>query len=212
MPAPVKVAKPLVFLLCLGPLAALLWAIFFNQESLGADPPGLITDRTGDWTLRFVLISLTMTPLRLITGWNWVIRFRRMLGLFAFFYGLLHFISYIWFTVNFDIHTTIEDITKRPFITVGFIAFVLMIPLAVTSTKKWIGRLGGKRWNTLHKAIYITSILGVIHFWWRVKSDITKPLIYAVLLGILLAIRLWNLFKIRRKATVYDRAQPAHRS
>src|SRR5207253_2276836 len=117
-----------------------------------------ITDRTGDWTLRFVLITLAVTPLRLISGWNTAIRFRRMLGLFAFFYGFLHFISYVWFTVVFDVHLIIEDVIKRKFITVGFTAFVLMIPLAITSTKKWISRLGGKRWQTLHKAVYITAI------------------------------------------------------
>jgi sulfoxide reductase heme-binding subunit YedZ len=195
MAFPIKVAKPVIFLLCLFPFAALAWAIVFNGESLGADPLSAITDRTGDWTLRFVLITLAITPLRQISGWNTAVRFRRMLGLFAFFYGFLHFISYVWFTVVFDIHLIIEDVIKRKFITVGFTAFVLMIPLAITSTKKWISRLGGKRWQTLHKAVYITGVLGVIHYIWRVKSDIEKPLIYAAILALLLGIRLWNKFK-----------------
>jgi sulfoxide reductase heme-binding subunit YedZ len=195
MTFPIKVAKPLIFLLCLVPFSVLAWTIVFNGESLGADPLSAITDRTGDWTLRFVLITLAITPLRQISGWNTAVRFRRMLGLFAFFYGFLHFISYVWFTVVFDIHLIIEDVIKRKFITVGFTAFVLMIPLAITSTKKWISRLGGKRWQTLHKAVYFTGILGAIHYFWRVKSDIEKPLIYAAILALLLGIRLWNKFK-----------------
>jgi sulfoxide reductase heme-binding subunit YedZ len=118
-----------------------------------------------------------------------------MLGLSAFFYGLLHFITYVWFTVFFDIQRIVEDVLKRPFITVGFVAFVLMIPLAVTSTKKWISRLGGKRWQLLHRLIYITGVLGVIHYIWRVKSDIQNPLIYAAILILLLGFRLWNRFR-----------------
>jgi len=198
MKIPIKVAKPLIFLLCLIPFAILVWDIYYNikydPSSLGADPLSVITDRTGDWTLRFVLITLAITPLRLLFGWN-AVRFRRMLGLFAFFYGFLHFLSYAWFTVVFDINKIIEDVVKRKFITVGFTAFVLMIPLAVTSTKKWISRLGGKRWQALHRLVYVTGILGVIHYWWRVKSDIEKPLIYAVLLALVLGIRLWKRFK-----------------
>jgi len=118
-----------------------------------------------------------------------------MLGLFAFFYGFVHFLSYVWFTVFFDVQKITDDVLKRPFITVGFTAFVLMIPLAITSTKKWISRLGGKRWQSLHKAIYITGILGVIHYIWRVKSDIQNPLIYAILLTLLLGYRLWHKFR-----------------
>jgi len=195
MPAPVKLLKPVVFMLCLIPLAALIWAILYHPESFSANPLEDITDRTGDWTLRFVLITLAVSPLRQITGWNIVVRYRRMLGLFAFFYGFLHFTTYVWFTVFFDIRTIVEDVLKRPFITVGFAAFVLMIPLAITSTKKWISRLGGKRWQRLHQAIYLTGILGVIHYIWRVKSDIQSPLIYAILLTLLLGYRLWNKFR-----------------
>ena len=192
MPVPIKILKPAVFLLCLVPLALLIWAIVYHPESFSANPLEDITDRTGLWTLRFVLITLTVTPLRQLTGWNTAVRYRRMLGLFAFFYGFLHFITYIWFTVFFNIQTIIEDVLKRPFITVGFIAFVLMIPLAITSTKKWITRLGGKRWQLLHRAIYITGILGIIHYIWRVKSDIQNPLIYAFLLTLLLGFRMWT--------------------
>lgn len=189
---PIKILKPVVFLLCLVPLALLIWAIVYHPESFSANPLEDITDRTGLWTLRFVLITLTVTPLRQLTGWNTAVRYRRMLGLFAFFYGFLHFITYVWFTVFFNIQTIIDDVLKRPFITVGFIAFVLMIPLAITSTKKWITRLGGKRWQLLHRAIYITGVLGIIHYIWRVKSDIRDPLIYAFLLALLLGFRMWS--------------------
>jgi len=195
MAVPIKVLKPVVFLLCALPVAALIWAIVYDPQSFGANPWSAITDRTGDWTLRFVLFTLAITPLRLITGWNAAIRFRRMVGLFAFFYGFLHFLTYVWFTEFFDLHAIIEDIVKRPFITVGFLGFVLMIPLAITSTKKWISRLGGKRWLLLHKAVYITGILGVIHYIWRVKSDIEVPMIYAILLALLLGYRIWNRFR-----------------
>jgi methionine sulfoxide reductase heme-binding subunit len=195
MPVPIKALKPVVFLLCLVPLAALIWAILYDPESFSANPLEDITDRTGLWTLRLIVITLAVSPLRQISGWNSVIRFRRMLGLFAFFYGFLHFTTYVWFTVFFDIPTIVEDVLKRPFITVGFVAFVLMIPLALTSTKKWIARLGGKKWQFLHKAIYLTGILGVIHYIWRMKSDIQDPLVYAVLLVLLLGFRLWHRFR-----------------
>jgi len=195
MPVPIRILKPVAFLLCLVPLGMLIWAIVYHPESLGANPFELVTDRTGDWTLRFVLFTLAITPLRVLTGWNALIRFRRMIGLFAFFYGFIHFLTYVWFTQFFNLSEITKDVVKRPFITVGFAAFVLMIPLAVTSTKKWIARLGGKRWQQLHMAIYITGILGVIHFYWRVKSDITEPLIYAVLLSTLFLFRIWNKFR-----------------
>jgi len=195
MSAPIRILKPVVFLLCLIPLGMLIWAIVYNPESFGANPFEVITDRTGDWTLRFVLFTLAVTPLRILTGWNQVIRFRRMLGLFAFFYSFLHFLTYVWFTQYFNLAEITKDVVKRPFITVGFVAFILMIPLALTSTKKWIGRLGGKRWQRLHLVIYVTGILGVIHYFWRVKSDITDPLIYAVLLSVLFVLRIWNKFR-----------------
>jgi sulfoxide reductase heme-binding subunit YedZ len=195
MPVPTKVLKPAVFLLCLAPISYLIFRIIYRQDSFSANPFTDIRDFTGDWTLRFILITLAVTPLRQISGWNSAVRFRRMLGLFAFFYGFLHFATYLWFNVFFDFGKIVEDVAKRPFITVGFLAFVLMIPLAITSTKKWISRLGGKRWQRLHQAVYITAILGVIHYIWRVKLNIQNPLIYAILLSLLLGYRLWYKFK-----------------
>jgi len=195
MQAPIRILKPAVFLLCAFPLAYLIWRIIYRQDSFSANPFTDIRDMTGDWTLRFITITLAVTPLRQISGWNGVVRFRRMLGLFAFFYGTLHFITYLWFNVYFDIGKIVADVARNPFITVGFAGFVLMIPLAITSTTKWISRLGGKRWQLLHKAIYLTGILGVIHYIWRVKSDIRNPLIYAVLLALLLGYRVWNKFR-----------------
>lgn len=195
MAVPIKVLKPVVFLLCLFPLGYLIWQIVFSPASFSANPLSDITDRTGDWTLRFIVFTLAVTPMRQITGWNIVSRFRRMLGLFTFLYGSFHFLSYVWFTQFFNIQGITEDIVKRPFITVGFIAFVLMIPLAITSTKGWISRLGGKRWQLLHKTVYVTGILGVIHYIWRVKLDIERPMIYAVILAFLLGYRLWKKFR-----------------
>src|SRR5215471_20643870 len=135
MSAPIRILKPVVFLLCLIPLGMLMWAIVYHPESFGANPFELITDRTGDWTLRFVLFTLAVSPLRVLTGWNILIRFRRMVGLFAFFYGFLHFLTYVWFTQYFNLSEITKDVVKRPFITVGFVAFLLMLPLAITSTK-----------------------------------------------------------------------------
>jgi sulfoxide reductase heme-binding subunit YedZ len=156
---------------------------------LGANPIEFITHSTGDWTLILVLTTLSITPLRRITRQYWLIGVRRMVGLFAFFYGTLHFLTYIWLDKFFDIHAMSKDIVKRPFITVGFSAFVLMIPLALTSTAWSIRRLGGKNWQRLHRLIYLTGILAVVHYTWLVKADRRKPLEYGVVLGILLAYR-----------------------
>src|ERR1043165_8257263 len=146
---------------------------------LGANPIEVITHSTGDWTLIFLLLTLSITPLRRLSGQLWLIRFRRMLGLFAFFYGCLHFTTYIWLDKFFDLHEMLADVAKRKFITVGFSAVILMIPLALTSTQGMIRRLG-KRWTTLHRLIYISAIAGVIHYWWLVKADVRKPAYYAV--------------------------------
>jgi sulfoxide reductase heme-binding subunit YedZ len=181
--------KPVVFAACLLPLARLGWKAF--QGDLGANPIEVITHSTGLWTLIFLLITLSITPLRKLTSQPWLIRFRRMLGLFAFFYGSLHFLTYFWLDKFFDFNDILKDVYKRPFITVGFTAFVLMIPLAVTSTRGWIRRLGGKRWNLLHKLIYLSAAAGVIHFLWLVKKDLTEPIRYAIVLGILLGYRLF---------------------
>lgn len=179
--------KPVVFLACLGPLARLGWKAY--ADSLGANPIEVITHSTGDWTLIFLLVTLAVTPLRKLSGQLWLIRFRRMFGLFAFFYATLHFLTYIWLDKFFDLHAMLTDIEKRRFITVGFTAFVLLIPLAVTSTAGWIRRLGGKHWQALHRVIYFSAIAGVIHYWWLVKADVRKPLEYAVVLGVLLGYR-----------------------
>ena len=169
--------KPVGFLACLGPLARLGWKAYMGL--LGANPIEVITHSTGDWILIFLLITLSVTPLRKLTGQLWLIRYRRMFGLFAFFYAVLHFLTYIWLDKFFDVHEMLADISKRRFITIGFTGFVLLIPLALTSTKGWIRRLGGKRWQALHRLIYVSAIAGVIHYWWLVKADITKPAQYA---------------------------------
>ena len=181
--------KALLFMLALIPLTKLGIAAY--NDNLGANPIEKITHNTGYWTLVFLLITLSATPLRRLTGWLWLIRFRRMLGLFAFFYGCLHFLTYMVLDQFFDWENILKDIVKRPYITVGFSALVLMIPLAITSTDGMIRRLGGKRWRWLHRLIYISAIGGVAHFWWLVKKDLTNPIIFAVLLSLLLLMRVF---------------------
>ena len=180
--------KPVVFLACLIPLALLGWKAY--SGTLGANPIEVITHATGDWTLRFLLITLAVTPIRKLTSQLWLIRYRRMFGLFAFFYGTLHFLTYIWLDKFFDLHEMLHDVAKRRFITVGFTGFVLLIPLALTSTTGWIRRLGGKRWQALHRLIYLSAIAGVIHYWWLVKADIHLPLEYGAILAVLLGYRI----------------------
>jgi sulfoxide reductase heme-binding subunit YedZ len=174
---------------CLLPVARLVWNA--ATDNLGANPIDEITDQTGIWTLRFLLITLAITPARHLTGWNRLIQLRRMLGLFAFFYGGLHFVTYVWLDQFFVLEDILADVMERPFITVGFSSFVGLIPLAVTSTTKMIRRLGGKWWQRLHRLIYVIAIGGVIHYLWLVKADIRQPLIYGGLLALLLAYRLW---------------------
>jgi sulfoxide reductase heme-binding subunit YedZ len=188
-PKQVAAAKALIFALALAPLAKLVAGIVYFPEWLGANPAEFITRSTGDWTLRFLLITLAVTPLRKLSGWHWLVRFRRMLGLFAFFYGVVHFSSFIAFDHVFDVSEILKDIVKRPFITVGFIALVLMLPLALTSTDAMVKRLGGRRWLALHRLVYVIAPLGVLHFWWMVKRDITEPAIYAAILAVLLGYR-----------------------
>lgn len=182
-----RFTKLAIFLAALVPLGRLLWKGLHGL--LGANPIEVITRSTGDWTLILVLTTLAITPLRRITRQYWLIGVRRMIGLFAFFYGCLHFTTYIWLDKFFDLHEMIKDIGKRPFITVGFTAFVLLIPLAITSTAGWIRRLGGKNWQRLHRLIYFTGIGGVVHYIWLVKADVRKPLEYAFVLSILLLYR-----------------------
>jgi sulfoxide reductase heme-binding subunit YedZ len=183
----VRWIKPPVFLLCLGPAANLAWKGFHG--GLGANPIETITHSTGTWTLTFLCVALTVTPLRRLLKQNWLIRFRRMFGLFAFFYGCLHFTTFIWLDKFFDFHEMIKDVYKRPFITAGFTAFVLMWPLALTSTSGMIRRLGGRRWQMLHRLIYVSAVAGVIHYYWLVKSDETVPLRFATVVAVLLGFR-----------------------
>lgn len=197
-----KWTKVLVFVICLLPLASLAWRGFHND--LTANPIEFITHATGDWTLRFLVFTLCITPFRKILRPPELIRFRRMLGLFAFFYACLHFTTYIWFDKFFDLAEMWKDIAKRKYITVGFTAFVLLIPLALTSTAGWIRRLGGKRWQMLHRLIYVSAALGVIHYYWLVKSAVLKPLMYGAIVALLL---LWRFLKsISKKNQLAARA------
>ena len=201
-----KWTKVFVFSFCLIPLALLGWHALHGE--LTANPIEFITHTTGDWTLRFLVITLTITPLRRISRLPELIRFRRMLGLFAFFYACLHFITYLVLDKFFDFSEIGKDIAKRRYITVGFAAFVLLIPLAITSTKGWIRRLGGKRWQQIHRAVYISAIAGVIHYYWLVKSAVIKPLAYGTIVALLLLWRLGDWFLKRRERITLRTAQP----
>jgi methionine sulfoxide reductase heme-binding subunit len=189
-----RAAKAVLFALCLAPFALLLWR--GTHDGLGANPIEFITHATGDWTLRFLVVTLAITPVRKVFGWPQLVRFRRMLGLFAFFYGCLHFMTYVWLDKFFDLSAMLKDVAKRPFITAGFTAFVLLIPLALTSTAGWIGRLGGRRWQALHRLIYVSAAAAAVHYYWLVKSDIRLPVFYASMVAMLLLWRIVN----RRKA------------
>jgi methionine sulfoxide reductase heme-binding subunit len=202
-----KWSKPLVFLICLVPLAALGWQALHGE--LTANPIEFITHATGDWTLRFLIITLCVTPLRKILHLPELIRFRRMLGLFAFFYACLHFTTYIWLDKFFDLSEMWKDIAKRKYITVGFTAFLLLIPLAITSTAGWIRRLGGKRWQQLHRLIYFSAALGVIHYYWLVKSAVIRPLTYGAIVAVLLLWRLFAALSKRKRAGVNATTRPA---
>ena len=204
--------KPVVFAAALIPFAHLVWRGY--NGNLTADPLVEITNETGIWTLRFIVITLAITPVRRLSGWNPIIRFRRMLGLFAFFYATLHFLTYVigdrfasldfpdgfvaWSTFVNLMASIWEDIAKRPYITVGFIALVSMAPLAFTSTAGWIRRLGGRNWQRLHRLVYLTGIAGVTHYWWKVKADTLHPIVYAAIVALLLGYRLALSFKRSR--------------
>jgi sulfoxide reductase heme-binding subunit YedZ len=182
-----KWTKAAVFVLCLVPLADLVYRGF--NARLSANPVEFVQHFTGDWTLRFLLITLSITPLRKLLNLPELIRFRRMLGLFAFFYVCLHFLTYIGPDQSFSLTGMWKDVEKRRYITVGFLGFLLLIPLAITSTKDWIRRLGGRRWQMLHRSIYVAAVCGVIHYYWLVKSDVREPVTYAAILAVLL---LWR--------------------
>jgi methionine sulfoxide reductase heme-binding subunit len=197
--------KALAFLLCLVPALWLGWR-FWKQE-LTANPLEFLQHQTGDWALRLLVVTLAITPLRKLLRIPELIRYRRMLGLFAFFYGCLHLVTYLWFDRLFLVDEIVKDIGKRPFITVGFLSFVLMVPLAATSTAGWIRRLGGKRWQLLHRAVYVSALAGAVHYLWLVKSDIRQPMLYVGLILLLLGYRVgaWLVARLRRNSS--DAAQ-----
>ena len=188
--------KVVVFLACLVPVALLAWG--FHKDALGANPVEKIEHETGDWTIYFLLITLTVTPVRKVANLPMLIRFRRMLGLYAFFYGLLHMTTYVWLDQGFDWPALWKDVLKRPYVTAGFVGLVLMIPLATTSTAWAIRKLGGKKWQMLHRLVYFSALAGVIHYYWLVKADVRKPLLYGAILLTLMLYRaaIWT----RKKA------------
>lgn len=199
----VTALKVVLFVAALLPLARLIAFAFLDK--LGANPVEFITRNTGDWTLYFLCLTLAVTPLRRLTNWNWLIKLRRMIGLYAFFYALLHFTTFFWFDHFFDLDEMWRDVVKRPFITVGFIAFVLLIPLAVTSTNAMVRRLGGKRWQWLHRLVYAVACLGILHFWWMKagKHDFAQPILFGSIVAVLLALRaVWSFAKGRQAKAV----------
>lgn len=196
-----RIWKPIVFLLCLVPALHIVTDAFELTGRLGANPVEEIQDRFGIWALRFIMITLAVTPLRRVTGWNWLARFRRMFGLFTFFYVLMHFLAWLILDQGVLLSAILEDIIERPFITIGFVALLLLTALAATSTNAMRRRLG-RRWQTLHNATYVIAVLGVWHYWWQVKQDITEPLIYASVLAVLLGARVWWQWQRRRKQAI----------
>lgn len=191
--------KAIIFLAALIPLARMVYLTVTGQL---VEPLEFITRSTGDWTLYFLCITLAVTPLRRFSKWNWLVKLRRMLGLFMFFYGVLHFMTFLWFDHFFDLAEMWKDVLRRPFITVGFIAFLLLIPLAATSTNAMIRRLGGKRWQWLHRLIYVIAPLAILHFWWMKagKHNFTEPIIYGSILAVLLGLRVF--WAVRKQAKV----------
>jgi len=202
-PRQLSVIKAIVFVLALLPFARLFWGAYAN--TIGANPVEFVTWSTGDWTLYFLCITLAITPLRRLTKWNWLVRLRRMVGLFAFFYAVLHFMTYLWLDQEFDVTGMLYDIAKRPFILVGFTAFVLLIPLAVTSTNGMVKRLGAKNWQWLHRLIYVIAPLGILHFWWMKagKHNFQQPIIFGTIVAALLLLRvIWTAQKRAKEKTL----------
>ena len=193
------VVKPAVFAAALVPLGLLVRGALSN--GLGANPIEAVTHTTGDWTLRFLLLTLAVTPVRWITGWNPLVRFKRMLGLFAFFYGALHLLTYVVLDKFFAWHEILLDVLHRRFILVGALAFTVLVPLAATSTAGMVRRMGFRAWQALHRLIYVSAVAGVVHYWWLVKADITKPRMYAVVLGALFTVRLAVAWRRHRETT-----------
>lgn len=198
-----RILKSVLFLAALLPFARLV--LFTLTDRLGANPIEFITRNTGDWTLYFLCLTLAVTPLRRLSKWNWLIKLRRMLGLYVFFYVALHFTTFIWFDHFFDLQEMWKDILKRPFITVGFACFVLLIPLALTSTNRMVRRLGGKRWQWLHRLIYLIAPLAILHFWWMKagKHDFAQPILLGSIVALLLLLRVgWWLARFRAERRV----------
>jgi sulfoxide reductase heme-binding subunit YedZ len=191
-----RLLKPLVFIAALVPAVLLARALYTGN--LGVNPAETLQLETGIWTLRFLIITLAITPARRLTGWHRIIQYRRMLGLFAFLYGTLHFLSYLALDQLFSLEGILDDVAKRPFITAGFVAFISMVPLAITSTKGWIRRLG-RRWQVLHRLVYVAAVAGAVHYIWKVKVVIGPPVYYAVIVAVLLVFRIaWTLRGARR--------------
>ena len=192
--------KPIAWLLSLAPLAYLVYTLY---QDAGANPIETITNFTGIWTLRFIVVTLAVSPLRWITGINQLVNYRRLVGLFAFFYGVLHFMTFFYFDHQFDIAGMFADVRLRPYITAGFVAFVLMIPLAITSMAGWIRRMGGRNWNLLHRLVYITALGGVLHYYWKVSIKLPpiNPWRYAAIVGLLLAMRAAHALQKRRPSS-----------
>ena len=203
-------AKPLLWLLCLVPLAGWVWGGFYN--GLGANPAETILRGTGDWTLRFLCVVLAVTPLRQWTGLNALARWRRMLGLYVFFYAVLHFLAYAWLDMGFDPAAVVKDLAKRPFALVGFLAFVLLIPLAATSFNRAIKAMGAARWQRLHRLVYAIALLGLLHFFWMraAKHRYDEVLVYAVVIGVLLGVRIWRRFRTARAVKPAITSQHPH--
>ena len=208
-PRQVSAVKAAVFALGLVPVAKMAYLTVTQQL---VEPLEHITRGTGDWVLYFLCMTLAVTPLRKFTGWNWLLKLRREIGLFAFFYAFLHFMTFLWFDHFFDVAEMWKDVLKRPFITVGFGAFVLLIPLAVTSTNGMIRRLGGKRWQWLHRLIYLVAPLGILHFWWMkaAKHNFQQPIIFGVIVAVLLGLRIY--WKLTKPAKLARPAKPPQRS
>ena len=207
-----KLIKAGLFVAALLPFLRLVVFVFLDR--LGANPVEFITRNTGDWTLYFICITLAVTPLRRLTNWIWLVKLRRMEGLFAFYYAALHFTTFLWFDHAFDVAEMWKDVVKRPFITVGFIAFVLLIPLAATSTNAMIKRLGAKNWQRLHKLVYGIACLGILHFWWMkaAKHNFEQPIIFGTIVGVLLLMRVYWAVAARAKKRIAVGAVPARRA
>lgn len=205
------ILKPLVFAACLLPFGWAVLAAFGVAGDLGANPVEGLLDHFGNWAIRFIMLALAVTPLRRLSGWNWLSRFRRMLGLFAFFYVLMHFLTWLVLDQGLLLSAIVEDIAKRPFITIGFAALLLLSAMALTSTAGMRRRLG-RRWQQLHNSVYVVGVLAVWHYWWQVKADIREPLIYAVILTFLLGFRIWDWRQQARRKRTMQRTPSAART